>query len=187
MKVLDRLLRVGLPLTVAAVLATVITVGWMVEPDRYMVGYAPEQPIPFSHKVHAGDNNIPCEYCHTGARSGRHATIPSVDACFKCHNVTRTDSEWIGQLREIRDSGRPLEWERIHDLPDYVYFDHRPHVAKGIACQECHGPVEEMDVVRQATSMRMGACLECHRGERIYTTMEEPYPTAPVSCGTCHR
>lgn len=187
MKFLDRLLRIGLPLTVVAVLATVITVGWMVEPDRYMVGYAPEQPIPFSHRVHAGDNNIPCEYCHTSVLNSRHAGIPSVDACFKCHNVTKTDSEHIQGLKQILDSGGSLAWKRVYDLPDYVYFDHRPHVAKGIACQECHGPVEEMDVIRQHMSLRMGTCLECHRGERVYTTMAEPYPEAPVSCGTCHR
>lgn len=187
MKFLDRLLRVGLPLTVIAVVLTLITVAWMTEPDRYVQGFAPTQPLPFSHKIHAGDNNIPCEYCHTSVRTSRHAGIPAVDACFKCHNVTRLDSPFIQQLTELRDSGKPLEWKRIHSLPDYVYFDHRPHVAKGIACQECHGPVETMETVSQVLKMRMGACLECHRGERTYTTMAPPYPTAPVSCGTCHR
>lgn len=198
MQAVDRFLRVGLPLTVVSVLTTVILVGWNTQPDRYHIGYAPEQPIPYSHKVHAGDNQIPCEYCHTGARQGRHAMVPAVEACFKCHALTLPDSPHIKRLKAALDAGKAFPWKRIHDLPDHVYFDHRPHVALGIACQECHGPVETMDVVQQVLNMRMGACLECHRGQRQWSTpvpkarpdmvqVASGHPTGPTSCNACHR
>jgi hypothetical protein len=162
------------------------------------VGYAPQQPIPYSHRLHAGVNQIPCEFCHAGAREGRHAMIPAVEACFKCHKLTLPDSPLIKQLKLALDSGQPWPWKRVHDLPDHVYFDHRPHVALGIACQECHGPVETMDVVSQVTSLRMGACLQCHRGERRWSTpipasrpdmvqVASGQPTGPTSCNACHR
>jgi hypothetical protein len=197
MKSLDRFLRLGLPLTLGAILFTLITVGWYTDPDRFYIGYAPEQPIPYSHKVHAGDNQIPCEYCHTGASKSHYAMVPPVEACFKCHNVTKTDSEHIKRLKTVLDNDEPFPWKRIHDLPDHVFFDHRPHVNLGIACQECHGPVETMEVVEQVMNLRMGACLECHRGERTWSTpIPEPrdymyeavsgHPTGPTSCGVCH-
>ncbi len=198
LQTLDRFLRLGLPLALLAILLTVFTVGWMTQPDRFHDGYAPVQPIPFSHKVHAGDNRIPCEFCHSAVSASRHATIPAVEACFKCHLVTKTDSEDIRRLKEIADSGAPLPWKRVYDQPDHVYFDHRPHVSLGISCTECHGPVEEMDLLRQDMNLRMGACLKCHRGERDWRTQVPParsymvqvpngHPTGPTSCTACHR
>jgi hypothetical protein len=198
MQSVDRFLRVGLPVSALSILATVILVGWNTQPDRFHEGFAPEQPIPYSHKVHAGDNQIPCEYCHTGARKSRHAMVPAVEACFKCHEVTKTESPYIQHLKKVYESGESFSWLRVHDLPDYVYFDHRPHVVLGIACQECHGPVEAMETVEQVMNLRMGSCLECHRGEREWMTpmperrddmveVKSGHPTGPTTCNACHR
>lgn len=158
-------------------------------------GYAPEQPIPFSHKLHAGDNKIPCMYCHSGAEKSRHATIPSLNVCMNCHNVVKTDSPLIQKVRAAYDSGKPIEWVRVHELPDYVYFPHKRHVAKGVSCEACHGNVKEMDRVEQKGALTMGWCMECHRGQTtpkevlktVYPHMKNPQgPVAPVSCNTCH-
>ena len=170
-----------------AVLSTVLVVGVLAEPDRYTLGYAPEQPIPFSHKQHAGDNAIPCLYCHSGALSSRHAGVPPLSKCQNCHSVTLVDSPHIERITEMADNGEPLVWKRVYALPDHVYFDHRPHVRTGIACQECHGEVEEMEVVSRKMNMRMGKCLECHRGERTYLHGPPPEDQGPTNCWACHR
>jgi len=124
--------------------------------------------------------------------------VPAVEACFKCHEVTKTESPYIQYLKKVYEAGESFPWMRVHDLPDYVYFDHRPHVALGIACQECHGPVESMEVVEQVMNLRMGSCLECHRGEREWATpvpetredmvqVASGLPTGPTTCNACHR
>jgi len=119
----------------------------------------PEQPIAFSHELHAGTLRIPCQYCHSGADKSRHAGIPSVDLCMGCHKVTRIDRPAIQKLTRIANSGEPLPWQRVHTLPDHVFFDHRPHVNAGIACQSCHGEVQTMKVLTREMGMRMGNCL----------------------------
>ena len=158
-------------------------------------GYAPEQPIPYSHKLHAGDLKIPCLYCHSGAEKSRHATIPSVNVCMNCHSVVKTDSPHIQKIRKHYLEGTPIEWVRVHELPDYVYFPHKRHVAKGVACQVCHGPIQEMEKVYQKAPLTMGWCMECHRGQttprqvlqKVYPDMKDPHgAVAPVNCDTCH-
>ncbi len=158
-------------------------------------GYAPEQPIPFSHKLHAGDNKIDCKYCHSGVEKSRHATIPSLNVCMNCHVAVKTDSPYIKKMKKSFEDGKPIEWVRIHELPDYVYFPHKRHVAKGISCEECHGKVQEMNRVEQKSALTMGWCMECHRGQttprhvlkQVYPHMKEPKgPVAPVNCNTCH-
>lgn len=139
------------------------------------VGYAPAQPLPFSHKIHAGDNKIPCLYCHTGADKGRHAQVPPMNVCMNCHSVVKTDSPWIQKLKSQYEKGEPLEWIKVHDQPDFVFFNHRPHIAKGVACESCHGDVKNMDKVQQVESLNMGYCLDCHRAKG-----------APTDCYTCH-
>jgi len=184
---LDHLLKLWVPLGGVAVLSTVLVVGVLAEPDRYVRGYAPEQPVPFSHKVHAGDNAVPCLYCHSGAQRSRHAGVPGPAKCMNCHGVTKTDSPHIQTITATARSGEPFPWVRVYALPDHVYFDHRPHVAAGIACQECHGEVEKMEVVSRVMNMRMGKCLECHRGERTYFHGEKPEAAGPTHCWACHR
>ena len=176
-----------LPVAFGAILGTVLAVGWYTQPDRFVRGYAPEQPIPYSHKLHAGVMKIPCLYCHSGALKSRQAQIPDVERCMNCHRVTKTDSPAIQKLSAIYASGQPLKWKRIHALPDHVYFDHRPHVKAGILCQTCHGEVQEMDVVSQRMSMRMGNCLGCHRDPRFALPADSKIKEGPVHCNACHR
>lgn len=131
-------------------------------------GYAPKQPIAFSHKIHAGQYEIDCKYCHTGVMKGKSATIPSVNICMNCHNQIRkgtlTGEGEIAKIVSAWDNKKPIEWVRIHNLPDLAYFNHAQHVnVAGVECQTCHGPIETMDVVRQHSLLTMGWCIDCHR------------------------
>ena len=179
--------RFILPAAGAALLLTVLGVGWFTQPDRFARGYRPGQPIPYSHKLHAGVLKIPCLYCHSGALKSRQAGIPAVEKCMNCHRVTKTDSPQIRALAAIHASGGPLRWKRVHALPDHVYFDHRPHVSAGILCQTCHGEVQTMDVVYQSMSMRMGNCLGCHRDSHDALPRGSPIRRGPEHCNACHR
>lgn len=140
----------------------------------YMVGvqqgYQPEQPIAFSHKLHAGQYEIDCQYCHTGVEIAKSANIPSVNICMNCHSQVKTDSPEIQKLYAAQESGEPIEWVRIHNLPDLAYFNHSQHVAVGgIECQTCHGDIQEMEVVKQYAPLTMGWCIDCHRNTELNT------------------
>lgn len=132
--------------------------------------YSPTQPIAYSHKVHAGDYEIECEYCHTGVATSRQASIPSANVCMNCHSaivkVLDADepSEEIQKIYDAVENNKPIEWVRIHNLPDLAYFNHAQHYKVGkIECQDCHGPIETMEVVRQHSTLTMGWCIDCHR------------------------
>jgi hypothetical protein len=126
-------------------------------------GYAPEQPLAFSHRRHAGDSKIPCLYCHFAASRSRHAGIPPASLCMNCHGLLETPSAEVQKLKEALDQRRLVAWARVHDLPDFVAFDHSRHLLASVACEDCHGPVATMDRVRQEAPLTMGWCLECHR------------------------
>ena len=130
----QRYSRFILPFALTAIMLTVISVGWFTQPDRFVRGYEPVQPISFSHQLHPGTLRIPCIYCHTGVLTSRLAGIPPVEKCMNCHKVTKTDKPEIKMLTARYDSNESLQWKRIHSLPDHVYFDHRPHVYAGILC-----------------------------------------------------
>lgn len=179
--------RFLLPLGAAAVLLTVLGVGWYTQPDRYVRGYAPPQPIPYSHRLHAGVLKIPCQYCHAGVLRSRLAGIPSVEKCMNCHRVTKTESPHIRTLAALYETGRPLAWARVHALPDHVYFDHRPHVGAGILCQTCHGEVQNMEVLSQEVALRMGNCLGCHRDVHDALPAGSKIAAGPEHCNACHR
>ena len=127
----------------------------------YNDGYAPKQPIPFSHKLHAGTYKMQCLYCHTGAESSRHAAVPSLNICMNCH-LTVGQGEQIQKIRDAYANKTSVKWVKVHMLPDFVHFNHKPHVRKGVACQECHGKVEEMKVLKQHSDLSMGWCVNCH-------------------------
>ena len=134
--------------------------------------YAPDQPIKFSHKMHAGDNKIDCMYCHSDVEKGRSAGIPSANVCMNCHVITRegqmSGKFEIAKVIEAMDSARQIEWIRVHSLPDHVFFDHSQHVKVGkVACIECHGDVAKMDIVKQEKDLSMGWCLDCHRSSNV--------------------
>ena len=159
-------------------------------------GYAPNQPIAFPHNVHAGDNKIPCLYCHYAARTSRHAGIPPASVCMNCHNLLEKQTVEIEKLKEAVQQQRPIYWVKIHNLPDFVYFNHSQHVLSGVACQRCHGPVERMQRVEQAAPLTMGWCLECHREHAHVATLAlqrtmqnlaaKPTPTSELDCTSCH-
>jgi cytochrome c2 len=143
-------------------------------------GYQPTQPIAFSHKIHAGQFEIDCNYCHTGVRKGKSANIPSPNICMNCHGEIKKESAEIAKIyaaldynpttREYGPNQKPIEWVRIHNLPDLAYFNHQQHVAvAGLECQTCHGPIEEMDVVYQYSNLTMGWCINCHRETDVKT------------------
>ena len=133
-------------------------------------GYQPKQPIAFSHQIHAGQYEIACQYCHTGVEIGKSANIPSVNICMNCHSSIKTDSPEIQKLYAAQESGEPIEWVRIHNLPDLAYFNHSQHVkVGGIACQTCHGEIQEMPVVKQHAPLTMGWCIDCHRNTSLNT------------------
>jgi hypothetical protein len=159
-------------------------------------GYDPEQPIAFPHKVHAGDNQIACLYCHSAARTSRHAGIPAASVCMNCHSLLEKQTVEIERMKEAVQLGRPIPWVKVHNLPDYVYFNHSQHVVSGVACQSCHGAVEQMNRVHQDKPLTMGFCLDCHRenahlpnggfGRAVAGLQERPQPTAGLDCASCH-
>jgi mono/diheme cytochrome c family protein len=139
-------------------------------------GYAPTQPIAFSHKLHAGTYQIGCNYCHTGAYKAKSANIPSVNICMNCHNSIKTESPEIQKLYSAVKEDQPVKWVRIHNLPDLAYFNHAQHTSVGgIDCQTCHGPIQEMEVVYQYSKLTMGWCINCHRDTEVKTEGNEYY------------
>jgi hypothetical protein len=122
-----------------------------------------EQPVPFSHQHHVADAGIDCRYCHTSVEESRFAGVPPTKVCMNCHRFLWRDAEMLAPVRESWRTGEPLKWNRVHDVPDYVYFDHSVHVAKGVGCVECHGRIDQMPLVWQEHSLQMRWCLDCHR------------------------
>mgnify|MGYP006247397297 FL=1 len=138
--------------------------------------YQPTQPIAFSHKIHAGQYEIDCNYCHTGVNISKSANIPAVNICMNCHGVINTDKPEIQKILTAYEENRPIEWVRVHNLPDLAYFNHSQHVAVGgIECNTCHGPIEEMDVVYQYSELTMGWCINCHRESEINSKGNDYY------------
>lgn len=122
-----------------------------------------EQPIPFSHKHHVADVGLDCRYCHIGVENGAAAGLPSTQICLNCHSQLFADAPLLAPLRESERTGAPIAWKQVHKLPDFVYFDHSIHIAKGVACIECHGRVDQMPLMRRVASLQMQWCVECHR------------------------
>lgn len=188
---------------------------WWIDFARTQVGihqnYMPEQPIYFSHEIHAGNYEIDCQYCHTGAGIGKNAWVPSVNVCMNCHKAIQgidaggdysaAEAEFytgeIAKVRQHYEEGKPIEWVRVHNLPDHAYFNHSQHVVVGkVECQTCHGPVEEMGEVYQFAQLDMGWCINCHRDTQVDQNLyEEIMPDWEVetvediggtNCARCH-
>ncbi|WP_425440658.1 c-type cytochrome [Pontibacter mucosus] len=133
-------------------------------------GYAPKQPIAFSHKLHAGEHQIDCNYCHTTVYESKSASIPSANICMNCHSQIKTESAEIQKIYRAIERNEPIQWVRIHNLPDLAYFNHSQHTqVGGVECQTCHGPIQEMDVVYQYSPLTMGWCIDCHRETPLNT------------------
>lgn len=190
-------------------------------PSTLDVGYKPEQPLPFSHALHAGKLKMDCRFCHNTVEQAGFAAIPPTATCGKCHSgadmsgVTVTtsihaNSAKLLAVRESLATGKPIGWTKVHDLPDYAYFNHSIHIARGVSCVSCHGRVDQMEEVKQVAPLNMGWCLECHRNPdphlrptEFVTQLDWVSPESPEklgaklrehlgiqtqeSCSSCHR
>ncbi len=144
---------------------------WVFTPEYSRAGYQPQQPIPFEHTIHAGQLGMDCRYCHTFVEDSAHSNVPNAQVCWNCHSTGKvlSDSPKLEPLRQAMDvnyegyTGEPIQWVQIHQTPDYAYFNHSVHVNRGVSCVECHGKVNEMEVVFHAKGQSMSFCLECHR------------------------
>jgi len=132
-------------------------------PKYYRVGYQPVQPVPFSHRVHAGQLGLDCRYCHNGVDKSWFANLPGASTCMNCHNQVMKDDPVLQIVRDSATNNTPIAWVQLHRMPDYVYFNHSVHVTRGISCVACHGRVDQMDEVRYAKPLSMSFCLDCHR------------------------
>ena len=190
-------------------------------PETLSIGHQPKQPIPFSHKVHAGQLKLDCRYCHNTVDKAAHDAVPPSATCANCHSgadangrvrisAIRSESLSLAPLRQSLATQQSIPWKRVHDLPDYVYFDHSAHVTHGVSCVECHGRVDQMEVVTQVKTLSMTFCLDCHRNpephlrpldkvtdlawvpdsaaEEIGKQLKDALGIHPrTSCSTCHR
>jgi hypothetical protein len=190
-------------------------------PGTLRAGYQPSQPVPFSHRLHAGELKMDCRYCHYTVDKAAHAAVPATSTCLNCpsgkysdgtapYTAIHSDSVKLLPVRESQTSGKPVEWNRIHDLADYVYFNHMAHVNAGVSCVVCHGRIDTMDVVYQEKDLSMAWCITCHRNPEPslrpleYITQLDWVPDrdpaevgaevaaqldvhANTNCSTCHR
>ena len=158
--------RLVLHLSLAGPLAGIIAIGgvWYYGSPHYTdVGYQPVQPVPYSHELHVGQLGLDCRYCHVSVEQSPTANIPPTQTCMNCHKTVKRDSQLLEPIRASAEGGRSMRWVRVHNLPDYAFFNHSIHVRAGVGCISCHGNIHQMEVVRQAKPLSMGWCLDCHR------------------------
>jgi len=205
--------NIPIVLVVIVVFSVIGVVGffWYYGSPKYTdVGYQPAQPIEYSHKVHAGDLAIDCRYCHTTVESSASANVPPTQTCMNCHTLVKPESEKVAPLLASWQNNKPIEWVRVHMLPDYAYFDHSAHITVGVGCISCHGNIAEMEKVTQMEPLSMSWCLDCHRNPAPHlrpvsevTNMKWEAPAnqlefaakvineknilPPVDCSGCHR
>jgi hypothetical protein len=192
-------------------IGVILGVWYWFSPKFTDVGYAPVQPVAFSHQLHAGDLGMDCRYCHNTVERAGFAAVPPQQTCMNCHVNVRPDSPRLALVRDTYASGEAIEWVKVHMLPDYSYFDHSAHLAAGVGCSSCHGRIDQMPVVYQHEPLSMGWCLECHRNPEpslrpldqitnmawseedaaAYVPSEDPARTREVNppqhCSGCHR
>jgi hypothetical protein len=176
-------------------------------PKNLQVGYTPEQPVHYSHRLHAGELGIDCRYCHANVERSAEALVPPTQTCMGCHSVIKTQSARLALVRQSWETGEPIPWVRVHKLADHAYFNHAVHLSAGVGCSSCHGRVDQMEVVGVQTPLSMGWCLECHRNPGphlrprdqitnmawVQTASEEEQQRLaanvhpPENCSGCHR
>lgn len=187
----------------------VLFIWYYFSPEYTDVGYAPEQPIEYSHRFHVGELGLSCEYCHTNVKVAAHSNVPATETCMNCHNQIKTDSEKLLPLRTSFETGESVQWLKVHHLADYAQFSHAVHTTNGVGCETCHGRVDQMEVIAQAEPLAMGWCIDCHREPEQYlrpdsevTTMGYAQPVdyiernlerirlegiaPPTNCSACH-
>ena len=195
----------------AATLPVVVLAAWYwFSPKFTDVGYQPEQPVAFSHALHAGDLGMDCRYCHDTVDRAAFAAIPTTQTCMNCHAAVQPLSEALQPVRDSWSSGTPIAWQKVHLLPDYAFFDHSAHLAAGVGCISCHGRIDTMEVVRQEKTLSMSWCTDCHENPwphlrprdqvtnmkwdaaaTAYDPKADPTrgrtPDPPLHCSGCHR
>ena len=165
----DAILRLAMLVAVVLVVGGFLIVNGVARSDYLSeVGIAPAQPVPFSHKHHSGELGIDCRYCHTQVEQNATAGLPPTWTCMSCHSQIWTGAPMLAPVRESLASGVPLHWTRVNRLPDYVYFNHSIHIAKGVGCSSCHGAVDQMQLTYRAHAFHMAFCLNCHRNPQKY-------------------
>ncbi len=185
-------------------------VAYYFSPEYTDVGYRPQQPVPFSHRLHAGELELDCRYCHAQVERSAVASVPPTQVCMNCHQLVVRDSPELAVIRDSVANDQPVEWLRVHKVPDYAYFDHSLHLRAGVGCSSCHGDIRSMEVVTQMEPLSMGWCLDCHRNPDPHlrkrdqitnTTWKPPRNQAafaaevkeqlgiapPENCSACHR
>lgn len=150
------------------VLLLIVVVWYYFSPRFTDVGYQPDQPVPYSHALHVGQLGMDCRYCHNHVEQSPQANVPSTQTCMNCHGQIQTQSVKLLPVRESWATGQPIQWVKIHHIPDYAHFSHAVHVNVGVGCETCHGRVDQMEVVRQVEPLSMSWCLECHRSPEEY-------------------
>ncbi len=188
----------------------IVLIGYGTSAKTTAVGYSPDQPVDYSHALHAGRLGIHCRYCHTSVDTAARASLPPTQTCMNCHQKIRAESAKLIPVRESFATGLPVRWIRVHDLPDYVYFNHSAHVSRGVGCVSCHGRIDKMEKVYQEKPLTMGWCLDCHRNPEpnlrpihqvtnldwipsedpaaMGRRLREEYNINPsTDCWTCHR
>jgi hypothetical protein len=158
------------PWVVALLVGGVVWAAYRINAGSFItdVKVAKDQPVPFSHKHHVGDDGIDCRYCHTSVETSSFAGLPPTETCIGCHSQIWTDADVLQPVKESWRTGQSLQWTRVHDLPDYVYFNHSIHVNKGIGCSTCHGRVDQMPLEYKVNTLYMQWCIECHRDPGRY-------------------
>ncbi len=207
---LDRIRPLAAVLLLVAPLYAVGMIYYAGSPRTTDVGYSPRQPVEYSHLLHAGELGLDCRFCHTTVETAAFVAVPSTAVCMNCHARIAPESEKLLAVQKSFSSGDPIRWVKVHDLPDYVYFDHRAHVGRGVGCVSCHGRVDTMEQVMQVERLSMAWCLECHRNpephlrpKQFITTMDWISNEPPAvlgrrlrqqnniqpstDCSTCHR
>jgi len=213
----DKQLRIAASAILLAIAAAITLSAYLFRPERADTGYQPKQPVPYSHKLHAGNLGLDCRYCHTTVETSSFANIPPTKTCMNCHSEIWLTSPTLEPVRASFRNNTSIRWTRVHDLPDFVYFNHSIHINKGIGCESCHGRVDRMPLTWQQNSLQMEWCLDCHRHpeehvrpREFITTMgyQPGVPSGPgqeemgrrlvkeyqiqdartlTSCSTCHR
>lgn len=208
----DTLMRGITAALMATVLLFLIVMAHTCQPTAVLADdQVVEQPVPFSHQHHVGGLGLDCRYCHASVEESDFAGMPSTHTCMTCHSQVWTEAEMLAPVRESYATDTPLRWTRVHDLPDFVFFSHQAHVAKGVSCQSCHGRVDRMPLVHLEHAMSMEWCLDCHRvADEVDWSAYDVYAMAPgnafepprhellrgedvgrvdwlTNCSTCHR
>ena len=210
----DLILKVAGAFIALGAVATVGAYTYFTIPTVIDTGYQPVQPVPYSHKLHAGQLGLDCFYCHSTVYKAAYAAIPATETCMNCHTKVKTDSPRLEPIRQSYATGMPVPWIKIHQLPDFVYFNHQAHITAGVSCVSCHGRIDQMIEVHQDKPLNMAFCLECHRDPapnvrpaELVTKLDwEPDPALgkdrrqigeeiiaqkhlnpPTNCSGCHR